>query len=122
MEDREPVVVLVTVPTPEVGTRVAGALVSERLVACVNVVPGLRSIYWWQGAVHDDAELLLVMKSCRDRVPALTARVLELHPYDLPEVVVLPIVDGSSRYLDWLRASTVPATGGAQAFRKEGAA
>jgi periplasmic divalent cation tolerance protein len=71
----------------------------------VNIVPGVRSLYWWEGAVCDDAELLLVIKSCRDRVPALTARVLALHPYSVPEVVVLPIVDGSARYLEWVRAS-----------------
>jgi len=107
MVDREPVVLFVTVPNDAVATTIAHALVGEHLAACVNVVPGLRSLYWWEGAVHDDAELLLLVKTCRDRVPQLQERVLALHPYTVPELVVLPIVDGSTRYLDWVRASTI---------------
>jgi periplasmic divalent cation tolerance protein len=106
MTPREPVVLFVTVPSAEVATTLARAVVGEHLAACVNVVPGLRSLYWWQGAVHDDPELLLVLKSCRDRVPALRERILGLHPYSVPELVVLPIIDGSEPYLEWIREST----------------
>jgi periplasmic divalent cation tolerance protein len=111
MTEREPVVLFVTVPSADVASLIGTALVTEHLAACVNVLPGVRSLYLWEGAVHDDAELLLVIKSCRDRIPRLQARVLALHPYSVPEVVVLPIVDGSPRYLEWVRAST---QGGAQ--------
>lgn len=107
MAEREPVVLFITVPSAEVASTLGRVLVEEHLAACVNVVPGLRSLYWWEGAVHDDPELLLIVKTCRDRVPQLQERVLALHPYTVPELVVLPIVDGSARYLEWVRASTI---------------
>lgn len=97
-------VVLVTAPDAEVAEGVARALVAERLAACVNVVPGVRSIYRWEGAIEDAAEVLLVIKTRADRCPKLADRVRELHPYDVPEVVELPAVGGSRAYLDWVRA------------------
>ena len=96
-------VVLVTAPDPEQGAALARRLVEERLAACVNVVPGVRSIYRWEGEVQEDSEVLLVIKTREDRSEALAARVKEIHPYDLPEVVVLPVVGGSEGYLDWVR-------------------
>jgi periplasmic divalent cation tolerance protein len=108
MAEREPVVLFVTAPSTDVAERIAKALVSEHLAACVNLLPGVRSLYEWQGEVHDDPEFLMVIKSCRDRVPELTARVIELHPYDVPEVVAWPLVGGFARYLDWVRSSTLP--------------
>jgi periplasmic divalent cation tolerance protein len=106
---RAPVhVVLVTAPDAEVGARLARAIVEERLAACVNVVPGVRSIYRWQGAVQDDTEVLLVMKTRADRVDALGARVRELHPYDVPEVLALAAAGGSADYLAWVRAEAAP--------------
>lgn len=101
-------VVLLTAPDSEVAARLARALVSEGLAACVNVVPGVRSIYRWQGTLHDDAEVLLVAKTCADRAEAFGARVRELHPYELPEVVRLPVAGGSAAYLDWVRAECAP--------------
>lgn len=102
----EALVVLVTTPTPERAAEIARALVEERLAACGNVVPGLRSIYRWEGKVQEDAEALLVLKTTRGRFEALRERVLSLHPYDVPEVIALPVEAGSAPYLAWLAAET----------------
>ncbi len=99
-------VVLVTTPSPERAAEIARALVEERLAACGNVVPGLRSIYRWEGKVQDDAEALLVLKTTRARFEALRDRVLALHPYQVPEVIALPVEAGSVRYLAWIQAET----------------
>lgn len=101
-------VVLMTAPDGETGARIARALVEERLAACVNVVPGVRSIYRWQGRIEDDAEVLLIAKTHADRCEELAARVRALHPYDLPEVIALAVAGGSSDYLAWLRAEVHP--------------
>ena len=77
-----------------------------QLAACVNIVPGITSVYRWQGAVHRDAELLLVVKTRAELLEALTARVRQLHPYDKPEVLALPAAGGSSSYLRWVLEST----------------
>lgn len=98
-------VVLVTVPSAEKGAEIARALVEERLAACGNVVPGLRSIYRWEGKVQDDAEALLLLKTTRPRFEALRERVRSLHPYQVPEVLALPVEKGHAAYLDWIAAS-----------------
>ena len=98
--------VLVTAPSAEKAGEIARALVEERLAACGNVVPGLRSIYRWEGRVQDDAEALLLLKTTRRRLPALRARVLALHPYEVPEVLALPVEAGHPPYLEWIAAST----------------
>jgi periplasmic divalent cation tolerance protein len=102
----EAIVVLVTTPTPDRAAELARALVEERLAACGNVVPGVRSIYRWEGKVQDDAEALLVLKTTRARFEALRERVLALHPYAVPEVLALPVADGSAPYLAWIAAET----------------
>ena|SRR5258708_14629107 len=84
------------------------ALVEERLAACANVLPGIASCYWWQGAIAEDREALLVAKTRADLVPELTARVKALHSYSLPCVVALPIVGGSAEYLAWLAGECRP--------------
>jgi periplasmic divalent cation tolerance protein len=99
-------VVLVTTPSPERAAEIARAVVEERLAACGNVLPGLRSIYRWEGKVQDDAEALLVLKTTRARFEALRDRVLALHPYEVPEVIALPVEAGSARYLAWIGAET----------------
>ena len=99
-------VVLVTTPTPERAAEIARALVDERLAACGNVVPGIRSIYRWEGKVQDDQEALLVLKTTRARFEALRDRVLALHPYQVPEVIALAIEAGSAPYLEWIAAET----------------
>lgn len=94
-----------TVASPEDAERVARALVEERLAACVNVVPGLVSYYRWKGRVERDDELLLVIKTARPRVEAMRARLVELHPYEVPELIVLPVQGGHPPYLAWLAES-----------------
>ncbi|MBV8831804.1 MAG: divalent-cation tolerance protein CutA [Acidobacteriaceae bacterium] len=95
-------VVFSTCPNEEEALRLARALVDERLCACVNVLPGVRSIYRWQGAVEDAHEHLLLIKTSRERLLALERRMSELHSYDTPEVIAVPIAFGSRKYLDWL--------------------
>jgi periplasmic divalent cation tolerance protein len=101
-------VVLVTAPDAETGSRLARALVEERLAACVNLVPGVRSIYRWEGRIQEDAEVLLIVKTRADRCDALGARVRALHPYALPEVLALAAAGGSAEYLAWVAAESLP--------------
>ncbi len=102
-------VCLVTVPHPEEAHRIARALVEERLAACVNVVPGVRSVYRWQGAVEEAGEVLLVVKTTRQRFPALRDRIAALHPYQVPEVVSLPVEDALAAYRAWVEESVAEA-------------
>jgi periplasmic divalent cation tolerance protein len=99
------VVVLVTAPNADSAAAMARTLVEEGLAACGNVVPGVRSIYRWEGKVQDDAEALLVLKTERRLVPELKARLPALHPYQVPELLVLPVEDGLGPYLAWVAAS-----------------
>lgn len=99
-------VVLCTVPDEDSARRIAQALVAEGLAACVNVLPRLTSVYRWEGEVTSGEELLLIIKTREERYAALEARVKELHPYTVPEVIALPIQHGSKDYLDWLIQST----------------
>lgn len=99
-------VLLSTAPSADEAARLARALVEERLAACVNIVPGARSIYRWQGEVCDEPEHLLVIKTTPPRREALVARLLELHPYECPEAIALPIVAGAPGYLSWLAEQT----------------
>ncbi|HXU68544.1 MAG TPA: divalent-cation tolerance protein CutA [Polyangia bacterium] len=104
-ESVEAVVVLVTVPNAETADKLGEALVGERLAACVNVVDGVRSIYRWKGTIERDDEILCVCKTTRAALERLRARVVELHPYEVPEVVALPIEAGHAPYLAWIMAS-----------------
>jgi periplasmic divalent cation tolerance protein len=100
--------VYVTCPDTETARTIASALVEYRLAACVNIVPGLESVYRWQGKIEIDTEVLLLIKTQAERVAAVQTQVEELHPDDVPEVVAVPIVDGSKAYLDWLDEQTRP--------------
>jgi uncharacterized protein involved in tolerance to divalent cations len=100
------VVVWTTIGASADGRGIASILVNERLAACVNMLPEMESTYRWKGQVETDHERQLVMKTTAARVPALRARVHELHDYEVPEFIVTPIVDGSDAYLDWIREST----------------
>jgi periplasmic divalent cation tolerance protein len=100
------VIVLTTVPVEGDVETLASQLVEERLAACVNILPAMRSVYRWKGAVERADERQLVIKTTRARVSALEARLRKLHPYDVPEFVVLPIDSGSADYLSWLSDST----------------
>ncbi len=102
------VVVLVTAPTAEAAAEIARALVEEGLAACGNVAPGIRSIYRWQGEIHDDAEALLLLKTERRLVPALKERLPAMHPYQVPELLVLAVEDGLAPYVAWIAAAVRP--------------
>ena len=99
------VVVLVSVPSAEKGAEIARLLVEEKLAACANLLPAMRSIYRWRDAVQDEQESLLLIKTTGAGFDALRARVVELHPYEVPEVLALPVEAGHLPYLDWLRSS-----------------
>ena len=98
--------ILCTCPNADSASRIARAVVEERLAACVNRVPGLTSVYRWQGEIHEDNEVLLLIKTQHERFESLRARIIELHPYDVPEVIALEIAAGHAPYLEWLGAET----------------
>ena len=101
-------IVFVTVPSGEDASRIGESLVSERLAACVNVVPGIESIYRWEGEVTRDAEWLMIIKTTDGRFEEMERRVKALHVYTTPEVIGLEISRGSDDYLKWIRESTTP--------------
>ncbi len=100
------VVVNVTAPDLATAEKLARALVSEALAACCTLVPAVRSIYRWQDAVHEDTEVLLVIKTRAALMEKLVAKVITLHPYAVPEILAIPIVGGSEAYLQWIRTET----------------
>jgi periplasmic divalent cation tolerance protein len=100
------VLALTTLPADADAGEFGRTLVNERLAACVNLLPVMESIYRWEGRVEFEAERQLIMKTSSDRVSDLWDRVRELHPYEVPEFVVIPIVDGNEAYLKWIRDST----------------
>lgn len=104
--DSQPLVVFCTCPDQASAERIAATVVEERLAACVNMLPGLTSIYRWREQIQRDTELLLLLKTQGTVYPLLEARIRELHPYDVPEIIALPVRMGSSAYLDWIAANT----------------
>ncbi len=96
------IMVFCTFPDAEQASAAASALVEESLAACVNIIPGLRSIYRWQGKVHDDAEVMTIIKTSEARFPALEERLAALHPYDCPEILGLDVSAGHAPYLRWV--------------------
>jgi periplasmic divalent cation tolerance protein len=102
------VIVLTTIGAGADAEALAAALVNERLAACVNVLPEMVSIYRWRGSIERERERQLVIKTAAARLDALRARLAELHPYDVPELLVLPVADGGQAYLDWVRTETGP--------------
>ncbi len=98
-------VVLCTAPDSETAGSIAEALIAEKLAACVNVLPGITSVYRWQGAVEQAEEVLLVIKTGAGAWSRLEARIRALHPYELPEIIAVPIETGQQNYLDWIRES-----------------
>jgi len=99
-------IILSTIDTSAEAERIARDLVDNRLASCVNISPGLQSVYRWQGEIHSDKELLLIIKTSSDKTDMVIKRIVELHPYDLPEAVVLPIESGHAAYLDWILNET----------------
>lgn len=98
-------IVLCNCPNDDIASLIANALVEENLAACVNIVPGIRSVYRWQGNIEVDNEVQLLIKSRQDLFEALQQRITELHPYDVPEVIALNIQAGNHAYLNWLEES-----------------
>jgi len=96
------IVVFSSCASPDEADRIARALVEKRLAACVSVLPRARSIYRWKGAVESEEEQLLVIKTSRELFAEVRAEIEKQHSYEVPEIVALPIVDGSQRYLDWM--------------------
>jgi periplasmic divalent cation tolerance protein len=99
------VVAFSTVARAEDAQRIARALVERQAAACVNIVPGLTSVYRWKGKIETEGEHLLVIKTRRERVPALKAALASVHPYEVPELVVMPVEDGHEPYLRWVDES-----------------
>lgn len=104
-----PLLCLCTCPDTDAANTIAETLVGERLAACVNIAPGLRSVYRWEGKLQREAELLLLIKTSADRMDALKPRLNELHPYSTPELIAVAIDDGLPAYLQWLAGATGPA-------------
>ena len=100
------IVVLITAPAEEDAAKMARALVDGRLAACVNIVRGVRSIYRWKGEVCDEPECLMVVKTVSENFEALKSRVREMHPYEVPEIIALPVVKGLGAYLEWVEENT----------------
>jgi len=99
-------VILVTAPSEGIAAEIAKTIVEERLAACANIVGGVRSLYRWQGKVEDEAEVLMVIKTRRTLFEQLAGRVKSLHPYSVPEVIALPIIEGLADYTNWIRETT----------------
>jgi periplasmic divalent cation tolerance protein len=101
-----PLLCLSTCPDAETAATIARRLVEERLAACVNQFPGVVSTYRWQGRIHEDAEVLLLIKTTRERFDALRDRLVGLHPYEVPELIALEVADGLPAYLEWVARET----------------
>lgn len=101
------IIVLITVPSKDVGLKIARILVENGLAACVNLLPGIRSVYRWEGSIAEDEELLLIVKTKQSLFETLSDTVTQNHPYDVPEVIALPIVTGLKEYLSWMDEETI---------------
>ncbi len=106
IEQIKHLVIMVTVSDKAEGAKVARPLVEEGLAACVNIVEGLTSVFMWKGKVEEETEALLIIKTTTERLYELIGRVKELHSYDVPEVIALPIVDGNPAFLQWIEEVT----------------
>jgi periplasmic divalent cation tolerance protein len=104
--DADYLMVLCTCPSLSAANVIATALLEERLAACVNQLPGIRSLYRWEGRVKIDDEVLLLIKTTTQNFEALQKTVIGLHPYELPEIVGVPLTEGSDAYFDWIKNST----------------
>ncbi len=100
-------IVLTTAPSVDIAQRVVRAVVEERLAACGTLLPGATSIYRWQGAVEEAQEVQIILKTTTENVTKLIARVTEIHPYEVPEIICLQVADGLPAYLAWIDSSTI---------------
>jgi len=104
----EAILVMVTCASGPAAEQIANQLLEERLVACVNIAGRIRSLFHWQGAVARESESLLLMKTTRERFDELSRRIKELHSYEVPEIIAMPVIVGNPDYLDWIEESTEP--------------
>jgi periplasmic divalent cation tolerance protein len=100
--------VYITFKDQEEARRLGRKLVEERLVACVNILPGIESLYWWQGAIQADREAALLAKTTAKRMPAVIARIREWHSYEVPCIVSWPLMEANPAYLRWVEDETTP--------------
>lgn len=103
----EHIVLFITAPDEEISVKIAKTLVEEKLAGCVNIIKNIRSIYFWQGKVEDEPEVLMIVKTRRELFNKLKNRVKSIHPYTVPEIIAMPIIEGSEDYLKWLDEVTI---------------
>jgi periplasmic divalent cation tolerance protein len=102
------IVVFVSCASEEEAEKIAHGLLESRLAVCINILPSVTSLFSWQGEIHRDRETLMIIKSLQSVFPVLDETIKKHHSYELPEIIALPIIQGSKDYLDWLRESTRP--------------
>ena len=102
----EYIIVFITAPNEKEAAAISQTIVGERLAACINIIPSVRSIYRWQGRVEDEQEVLMIVKTKKSLFERLQERVKELHSYAVPEIIGLPVIEGSKQYLEWLGQET----------------
>jgi len=102
----ENIVVFITASNEDEAEKISHALVEARLAGCVNIIKGVRSIYQWKGKIEDESEVVMMVKTQRRLFPSLSKKVKELHTYTVPEILALPVVEGSVEYLNWLKEVT----------------
>jgi periplasmic divalent cation tolerance protein len=105
------IIILSTAPDAAIAGQIGSTLVQEKLVACVNIIPEVRSVYFWQGEINDDREFLLLLKTRADLFEQVRARLVSMHPYKCPEIVQLRVEAGHEPYLAWLTSSVRPRAG-----------
>jgi periplasmic divalent cation tolerance protein len=102
------IIVLMTASNKEEAIKIVRILLEEKLVACANMIEAVSSFYWWKGTIEEDKEVLVIMKSHKNLFQKISSRIIKLHSYDVPEILAIPIVDGSSSYLDWMKVYLEP--------------
>ncbi|HDS29581.1 MAG TPA: divalent-cation tolerance protein CutA [Firmicutes bacterium] len=105
-DNPEILIVLSTVPSVETGKSIAHILIEKKLAACVNILPSLESVYEWEGKIEESAEALLIIKTTTESYESLETEILSNHPYDVPEIIALPVTKGLKPYLEWVRSNT----------------
>ncbi|RPI71056.1 MAG: divalent-cation tolerance protein CutA [Geobacteraceae bacterium] len=103
----EILMVFVTVPGLKDGSRISKGVLNSRLAACVTIIPGVRSMYWWEGKIARANEAMLVVKTTRNQYRRLERKIMELHPYEVPEIIAIPLVAGSPQYIEWVKREVV---------------
>jgi periplasmic divalent cation tolerance protein len=106
MKSSSEIIVIITASSEQEAKSIATALVEEKLAACINIVPAIHSIYWWEGKVCQDSEVMLIGKSVKSLFPSILHRVKSLHSYQVPEIISFPISDGLPEYLSWINNVT----------------